>query len=81
MIGAYPSARVHEIRDLLTRNSIPFGFHRSDSDEGRAALQHLGVPQSAKPVVGLYNGVVLVDPWNADVAAALGLGVRPAQGR
>lgn len=80
VIGAYPSARVHEIRDLLTRNSIPFGFHRSDSDEGRAALQRLGVPQSAKPVVGLYNGVVLVDPTNADVAAALGLGVRPAQG-
>jgi thioredoxin reductase (NADPH) len=29
-------------------------------------------------VVALYNGVVLVDPTNAEVAAALGLEVRPA---
>ena len=31
VIGKDPSARVHEIRDLLSRNSVPFGFLPSDS--------------------------------------------------
>jgi thioredoxin reductase (NADPH) len=62
VIGAEPDARSHEIRDLLTRNSVPFGFHRGDSDEGRAALERLGVRHDQGPVVALYSGVVLVDP-------------------
>ena len=49
VIGTEPSARVHEICDLLTRNSIPFGFHRADSEEGSAALQRLGLSPSSGP--------------------------------
>ena len=70
---------IGEIRDLLTRNNVPFGFHRSDSPEGRAALQRLGVSQDAGPVVALYTGVVLVNPTNTEVAAALGVEVRPTR--
>jgi len=77
VIGEDPSARVHEIRDILARNSVPFGFIRRDSAEGRAALRRLGVPQDAGPVVALYTGAVLVDPSNVEVAAALGQTVRP----
>ena len=72
-----PSARSHGIRDILTRNRVPFGFLRSDSDAGRATLALLGVEDPSGPVVALFNGVVLVDPTNAQVAAALGLDVRP----
>ena len=79
VIGAEHHARTHEIRDLLTRNSIPFGFHRSDSEAGLAALRRLGVPASAGPVVALYNGAVLVDPTNAEFAQALGVDVRPPE--
>ena len=79
VIGTEPSARVHEIRDLLTRNNIPFGFHRADSEEGSAALQRLGLDQSSGPVVTLYTGVVLADPANAEVAEALGVNIRPAE--
>ncbi len=79
VIGTEPSARVHEIRDLLTRNSIPFGFQRADSEEGSAALQRLGLDQSSGPVVTLYTGVVLADPANAQVAEALGVSTRPAE--
>ena len=78
VIGDDPSARVHEIRDMLARNNVPFGFYASDSPEGRAALRRLGVGHPAGPVLSLYTGVVLVDPANAEVAAALGLYVRPA---
>src|SRR5215468_8238572 len=77
VIGDEPSARVHELRDLLTRGSVSFGFHPSDSPEGQAALRRLGVSEPAGPVLSLDTGVVLVDPANAEVAEALGLDVRP----
>jgi len=79
VIGDEPSVRTHEIRDILARNSVPFGFYRSDSAEGRQALARLGVDQSAGPVVALFNGIVLVDPGNAEVAEALGAEVRPSR--
>jgi thioredoxin reductase (NADPH) len=78
VIGDEPSARTHEIRDVLARNNIPFGFYRSDSAEGRQALVRLGMGQPAGPVVALYNGIVLVNPGNAELAEALGLDVRPS---
>ena len=77
VIGEEPSARTHEIRDILARNSVPFGFYRSDSAEGRQALARLGVDQPAGPVVALFNGIVLVDPGNAEVAEALGVTCGP----
>jgi thioredoxin reductase (NADPH) len=79
VIGEEPSVRTHEIRDILARNSIPFGFYRSDSAEGRQALARLGVDRPAGPVVALFNRIVLVDPGNAEVAEALGVDVRPAR--
>jgi thioredoxin reductase (NADPH) len=79
VIGDEPSVRTHEIRDILARNSVPFGFYRSDSAEGRQALARLGVDQPAGPVVALFNGIVLVNPGNAEVAEALGAQVRPAR--
>ena len=69
VIGGEHHARSHEIRDLLTRNSVPFGFHRGDSAEGRAALRRLGLRPDQGPVVALYSGTVLVDPTNAEVGA------------
>ena len=78
VIGDDPSARVHEIRDLLARNSVPFGFYPSGSPEGLAALRRLNLSDPAGPVLSLSTGVVLVDPSNAEAAAALGLDVRPA---
>jgi thioredoxin reductase (NADPH) len=78
VIGDDPSARVHEIRDLLARNNVPFGFYASGSLEGRAALRRLAVIDPAGPVLLLDTGVVLVDAANAEIAEALGQKVRPA---
>jgi thioredoxin reductase (NADPH) len=77
VIGADRSARTFQIRDLLTRNSVPFSYHRSDSKEGRAALERLGVGQPSGPVVALHPGRVLVDPSSTELAEALGANVRP----
>jgi thioredoxin reductase (NADPH) len=79
VIGDEPHARSHEIRDLLTRNSVPFGFYRGDSEEGRAALERLGIRHGQRPVVAISRGVVLVDPTNAEVGQALGVDVRPPE--
>jgi thioredoxin reductase (NADPH) len=79
VIGAELSSRTHEIRDVLSRNSVPFSFYPSDSEEGQQALERLGAAQPPGPVVALFNGIVLVDPGNAEVAEALGLDVRPAE--
>jgi thioredoxin reductase (NADPH) len=79
VIGRDLHARSHEIRDLLARNSVPFGFHRSDSEAGQAALRRLGFRSDEGPVVALYNGAVLVDPTNAEVGQALGVNVRPPE--
>src|SRR5215472_4146846 len=78
VFGDDRSARVHEIRDLLARNNVPFGFYPSDSPEGQAALRRLGVVEPAGPVLSLDTGVVLVDPTNTEAAEALGQKVRPA---
>ena len=79
VIGEDPSARAHEIRDVLTRTSVPFGFYRRDSEEGRAALARLGLPEARGLVVALFDGAVLVDPTIAEVGAALGVDIRPAE--
>jgi thioredoxin reductase (NADPH) len=79
VIGGEHHARSHEIRDLLTRNSVPFGFHRSDSAAGLAALRRLGLRADRGPVVALYSGTVLIDPTNAEVGQALGVDVRPPE--
>ncbi len=73
------TARAHEIRDILTRTSVPFGFHGTDSAEGTTLLEQLGLPPATGPVVALYDGTVLVDPTNAQVAAALGVDTRPRE--
>jgi len=78
VIGKDPPARIHEILDLLSRNSVPFGYLSPDSEDGRAALERLGIAGATGPVVAVYTGAVLVDPTNAEVAEALGSDVRPA---
>jgi thioredoxin reductase (NADPH) len=78
VIGDERSARVHELRDVLARGNVSFGFYPSDSLEGQRALRQLGMTEPAAPVVSLDTGAVLVDPSNAEIAEALGLAVRPA---
>ena len=79
VINGENQARSHEIRDLLARNNVPFGFHRNDSAAGLAALDRLGLRAEQGPVVALYSGAVLVDPTNAEVGQALGVDVRPPE--
>jgi thioredoxin reductase (NADPH) len=77
IVGEQWSARCHELRDLLTRNIVPYGFYASDSEAGRWRLHQHGMDDARLPVLILHNGTTLEDPCNAEVAAALGARTRP----
>ena len=49
VVGEEWSARSHEIRDLLDRNAIPFGFYPVDSEQGQAVLLRPRLPPRIRP--------------------------------
>lgn len=71
-MGEEWSARSHEIRDLLSRNGIPFGFYPADAERGKALLEQVGATAAALPVVVMFDGQVMENPPNADVGEVLG---------
>ncbi len=77
LVGEQWSPRCHELRDVLTRNTVPFGFYAADSDEGRQLLADYGLDETRLPVAILFDGRVLVDPANQALAEALGVRTRP----
>jgi thioredoxin reductase (NADPH) len=77
IIDQQPSARAHELRDLLARGSVPYVFHDVASADGQAWLQQAGQDGSRLPVLVTYTGQVLVDPPNDQVTAVFGLAGLP----
>ena len=84
VVGEEWTARSHEVRDLLDRNAVPFGFYPVDSEQGQALLRQAGAasqgqasPVTALPVLLLFDGQVLANPSNTELAAALGVKTRP----
>jgi thioredoxin reductase (NADPH) len=77
LVGAQWSPRSHELRDILSRNTVPFGFYAVESDEGRRLLREHGVDASRLPVFIQHGGRVLIDPATVEIADALGVRTRP----
>jgi thioredoxin reductase (NADPH) len=73
VVGEQWSPRSFELRDLLGRNGVLHTFHSSDSKEGRELLDRIGYQEAQLPVVVLFDGQVLVDPTNSDIADACGV--------
>jgi thioredoxin reductase (NADPH) len=73
VIAEAESERGAKIRDLLTRNRVPFLFHTTSSPEGQKALADAGQAGSVVPVVVQRNGHILVDPTNAELAQSYGV--------
>jgi thioredoxin reductase (NADPH) len=78
VVGPQRSARSHELRDLLTRNSVAHSFYDVAQPEGRQLLRQAGVAPGDQPIVLLFDGRVLVDPPNDGIAEALGVQTKPA---
>lgn len=64
------SARSHELRDLLNRYGIPFGFYDTGSEAGRTLLQKVNKPDGPFPVVVLFDRLVMTAPTNQEIADA-----------
>src|ERR671916_2888833 len=73
MVGERQSARSHELRDILNRNGVLHEFYAADSEPGRELLAQVGKSSAKLPVLIIYNGKVLEDPSNAELADAFGL--------
>jgi thioredoxin reductase (NADPH) len=80
VIGEEWAARSHEIRELLGRNGIPSGFYPAGGAEAEALLEQAGIASPTFPLLVLFDGRVLTDPSNSEVAEALGVKTRPAGG-
>lgn len=81
IVGDRWSPRSHELRDLLTRNTVPFGFYGADSEEGRRLLADHGLEEARLPVAILFDGTVIPDPDVRGLAEGLGVRTRPAAER
>jgi thioredoxin reductase (NADPH) len=77
VVGEEWAARSHELRELLGRNGIPFGFYPADSPDGQRLLQEAGAVGTALPAVALFDGRILADPSNAEVGEAIGVQIKP----
>jgi thioredoxin reductase (NADPH) len=73
VVGEQWSARSHELKDILNRNGVLHEFHAADTEAGREILARFGKSSARFPVVVLYDGQVLEDPSNAELADAFGV--------
>jgi thioredoxin reductase (NADPH) len=73
MVGERQSARSHELRDILNRNGVLHEFYAADSEPGRELLAQVGKSSAKLPVLIIYNGKVLEDPSNVELADAFGV--------
>jgi hypothetical protein len=80
VVGEQWSARSHEIRDLLSRNVVPFGFYPGDAGAGRALLEQAGATAAALQVIIMSDWRVLENPSNTQIAEAIGVRTRPGAG-
>jgi thioredoxin reductase (NADPH) len=72
VIGRLNDPGTHELRELLTRFNMPFGFHEADSEQGRRLLKSKGLDGSRLPVMIRNDGYTVVDPAAAQIVAAIG---------
>jgi thioredoxin reductase (NADPH) len=80
VVGEEWSARSHEIRDLLSRNVLPFGFYPADAEPGKALLEQAGAAAATLPVIIMFDGRVLENPSNTQIAEAIGVQTSPGPG-
>jgi thioredoxin reductase (NADPH) len=78
IVGEQWAPRSHEVRDLLTRNGVPFAFYAADSAAGQQLIDEFGVDARRLPALIRHDGSVLHDPSFAEIAAAHGIQTRPS---
>ncbi len=72
IVGDERSARSNEMRELLNRNGVPYGFHHTGSPMAKRLIEEHGVELKALPVVFLLDGSALANPTDAEIMDAIG---------
>jgi len=78
IVGDQWSPRSHELREIMTRNTVPYGFYPSESERGRELIAAHRVDEARLPAVILHDGSVVHQPTTLDIAHALGVNTRPS---
>jgi thioredoxin reductase (NADPH) len=78
IVGEQWSSSSHELRETMSRNTVPFGFYSSDSERGRELIAAHRVDIARLPAVILHDGSVVHEPTTVDLAHALGVQTRPS---
>ena len=76
IVGDRWSQRGLELRDLMSRFNVPFGFYDGDSDAGRALLDDLGLVEAELPVLVFRfrpGSPAFEDPSDEALADAFGV--------
>jgi thioredoxin reductase (NADPH) len=81
IVAELGSPRAAELRDLLSRNGIPYACHPPDSPEGRALLEDSGHEDVAVPIARVAGGEYITDPTNLELAQAFGVGTELGEQR
>ena len=72
IVGARWENRSHELRNMLSRSSVPFALHEPGSEAATAALARMGLDGSVLPAVSVAGGQGLGDPTDAQMVEMLG---------
>jgi thioredoxin reductase (NADPH) len=72
IVGRRSDEKSHNLRDLLTRATIPFRFLEPGTDEGRDALAAMGLDDSTLPALQVLGGPPVTAPSDAKMAELLG---------
>jgi len=76
IVAADGDSRVLQLRDVMTRFSMPFGVYATESEAGRRLLDQAGLDGTRLPVVIRYDGQVMIDPSLPDLAGAVGVSIK-----
>jgi thioredoxin reductase (NADPH) len=76
IVAAPDDKRVLQLRDVMTRFSMPFGFYPVESAAAQRLLHEAGLDDTRLPVVIRYDGQISIDPGMPELARAVGVNVK-----
>jgi thioredoxin reductase len=76
IVGEQWAPRSHDLREVLSRNGVPFAFYPVDSPQGQQLLHDFSVDTAQLPALIRHDGSVLHDPSFAEIAGAHGIQIQ-----
>lgn len=78
VVGSRWSPRLHQIKDFLARNHVPYQWLNIESDEGHRLVSYtISSDSKCQALVIFSDGSHLVEPTNIQIAEKIGLKTRP----